>query len=80
MCLPSCSRNASRTVVCELLCEVLSEVLWVFVSQVTPLVDIAMVETLCAVLGGSLHVSMLPNESEKEALRLTIEASFQASS
>lgn len=80
MCLPSCSRNASRAVVCELLCEVTVRGIVGFVFQVTPLVDIAMVETLCAVLGGSLHVSMLPNESEKEALRLTIEASFQASS
>eukprot|EP00966_Prymnesium_polylepis_P006691 154171-Prymnesium_polylepis.1 len=36
-----------------------------------------MVETLCSILGGTLTASRLPPETEKEAVRLTIEACFQ---
>ncbi|KAL1498812.1 hypothetical protein AB1Y20_014117 [Prymnesium parvum] len=44
---------------------------------VTPLKDFAMVETLCSILSGTLSASHVPPDTEKEAIKLTIEASFQ---
>ena len=45
--------------------------------HVTPLMDFAMVETLCSILGVTLTAAQLPPDQDKEAVRLTIEASFQ---
>ena len=46
--------------------------------HVTPLMDFAMVETLCSLFGGIVSCVALPKEeNEKDALRLTIEACYQ---